>query len=217
MTLPKNAAACPLCAKTMASVAKHLRVVHRVANVRERVVLTKLAMGQIDISKCPCPVPACCFRGQKLDRHLARSHVELTQKRRQAYSHLAKSEEAIAQLGQLRASNPAVPMVSQLDLQASEGGSAEREVAEDGGCQNAACDRQRQDLEDKVSRLEKELRALRRRFRRYVHRRVVPQVAAEVQAEAGPSTVGKKRSRKARRAEEEAAGTEEECDFCPVL
>ncbi|KAJ8348551.1 hypothetical protein SKAU_G00271400 [Synaphobranchus kaupii] len=161
--------------------------------------------------KCPCPVPACCFRGQKLDRHLARSHVELTQKRCQAYSHRAKREEAIAQLGQLRASNPAVPMVSQLDLQASEGGSAEREVAEDGGCQNPACDRQRQDLEDKVSRLEKELRALRRRFRRYVCRRVVPQVAAEVQAEAGPSTVGQKRSRAEEEEEaDEAGGPERE-------
>ncbi|KAJ8335342.1 hypothetical protein SKAU_G00386840 [Synaphobranchus kaupii] len=112
-------------------------------------------------------------------------------------------------------------MVSQLDLQASEGGSAAREVSEDGGCHNPACKGLKQDLEDKVSVLETELHAVRKRFRRYAHRRVLPQVAAEVQAKAGPSTVGKKRSRAARRAEEEAdeaggpqqeaaTGTEEE-------
>ncbi|KAJ8333412.1 hypothetical protein SKAU_G00414200 [Synaphobranchus kaupii] len=214
MTLPKNAAACPLCAKTMASVAKHLRVVHRVASVRERVVLTKLATGRIDIRKCPCPVPACSFRGHKLDRHLVRSHVELTQKQRQAYSHRAKREEAIAQLGQLRASDPAVPMVSQLDLQASEGGPAEREVAEDGGCQNPACDRQRQDLEDKVSRLEKELRALRRCFRRYVRRRVVREAAAGTEEEAAETEEQEEAAETEEK--EEAAETEEEAGPSPA-
>ncbi|KAJ8384836.1 hypothetical protein AAFF_G00198230 [Aldrovandia affinis] len=70
-------------------------------------------------------VPGCHFHGQKLDRHLVGNHIELSQKQRQVYSDRAKKEEAIDQLGKLRASDPAIPIVSQLDLQASEGGSPE--------------------------------------------------------------------------------------------
>ncbi|KAJ8398754.1 hypothetical protein AAFF_G00419510 [Aldrovandia affinis] len=145
----------------MLTVAKHLRVVHQVANAKERDILTKQATGRIDVRKCPCPVPGCHFRGQKLDRHLVGIHIELSQKRRQAYSDRAKKEEAIDQLGKLRASDPAIPMVSQLDLQASEGGSPvpshqEESEEEDGHCNYPACKRQNHALEKKVSDLEME-------------------------------------------------------------
>ncbi|KAJ8396465.1 hypothetical protein AAFF_G00017710 [Aldrovandia affinis] len=108
-------------------------------------------------------VPGCHFHGQKLDRHLVGIHIQLSQKRRQAYSDRAK-EAAIDQLGKLRASDPVIPMVSQLDLQASEGGSLPQVTSAE-------------------------------------------QDTAEVQGEAGPSTIGKKRTMADRRAEEEADET----------
>ncbi|KAJ8390490.1 hypothetical protein AAFF_G00102870 [Aldrovandia affinis] len=203
----------------MLTVARHLRVAHQVANAKERDILTKLATGHINLRKCRCPVPGCHFHGQKLDRHLVAIHTELSEKRRQAYSVRAKKEEAIDQLGKLRASDPAIPMVSQLDVQASEGGSPvpshqEESEEEEGHCNNPACKRQKQALEKKNSNLETELNRLRKRYRHHFRqslvKAVLPQVtlaekdAAEVQGEAGPSTFGKKRTRATRRAEEEA-------------
>ncbi|KAJ8362179.1 hypothetical protein AAFF_G00390770 [Aldrovandia affinis] len=165
----------------MSTVARHLRVAHQVANKKERDILTKLATGRIYIKKCRCPVPGCHFQGQRLDRHLVAFHTELSKKRRQAYSVRAKKEEAIDQLGKLRASDPAIPMVSQLDVQASEGGSPvpshqEESEEEEGHCNNPACKRQKQALEKNLSDLETELNRLRKRYRHHFHQSLVKAV-----------------------------------------
>ncbi|XP_073730752.1 uncharacterized protein [Misgurnus anguillicaudatus] len=117
-----------------------------------------------------------------MDRHLF-SHSELSAKARRVAFAESKRQKILSELATLRATNPAVPMVSSLDLrgegeQAGEGTSAAAEEdAEPQDCGSEACARARDrlratnaDLNEQVDALTSSLAELTRRYKKLLRR-----------------------------------------------
>ncbi|XP_071394928.1 uncharacterized protein [Centroberyx affinis] len=156
-----------------AAMAKHLKVHHNIANVDERKILMNLATGRVNIQKDACPVLGCKYKSARLDRHLKESHSELTQSALEVHLNQAKMTRTKALLASLRATNPAVPVMSGLDLEGEEADEILmeplEEEEEEEPCTNPSCLKHKQEaktLATKVSLLEKELLTLRKRYQR---------------------------------------------------
>lgn len=107
---------CPLCPHQSLSLPKHLRGKHDVANVDERRLLLALASGRVNIRNSACHIPGCNVGPLRLDRHLRTQHPELSMAQREKEIAAAKRKVIIKLLCTLRATHPAVPMVTTLDL-----------------------------------------------------------------------------------------------------
>lgn len=116
MTLPKNITVCPVCGVPYVALSCHLRKSHNVDNPTERLILLKLGTGRTQIRYEPCPVPGCIYQSSRLDRHLDTGHSELTTAQRKTHLANIKRQKAISMLVELRASNPAVPLATSLDI-----------------------------------------------------------------------------------------------------
>ncbi|KAK1875433.1 tRNA modification GTPase MnmE [Dissostichus eleginoides] len=109
--------ACPLCNREYTALNQHLRVSHLVQNIEERGKLVLLASRRLNIRSEACPVQSCdAQKGTRLDRHMKRSHTELSDGAKTQLLDNLKRRLILGSLGALRASNPSVPMVSTLDL-----------------------------------------------------------------------------------------------------
>ena len=114
MTKPKTIGECPICGKVLDFVAKHLREIHSLQNVRERSILNFLATGRTLIPGGPCPLPGCSPHLLCVEKHL-RTHSELPKVNVDREIKALKRTAAINQLAALRATDPHPPMVSTLD------------------------------------------------------------------------------------------------------
>ncbi|XP_073711536.1 uncharacterized protein [Misgurnus anguillicaudatus] len=175
---------CPLCERDYAQLSQHLKVLHRVVNLEERRLLLALESGRVNVRQGRCPVPGCQKEVSRMDRHLF-SHSELSAKARRVAFAESKRQKILSELARLRATNPAVPMVSSLDLrgegeQAGEGTSAAAAAEEDAepqDCGSEACARARDrlratnaDLNDQVDALTFSLAELTRRYKKLLRR-----------------------------------------------
>lgn len=176
---------CPLCRKQYSQLCQHLKVVHRVLNSKERLLLLSLSSGRVDFRIGVCPVPACGKSSTRLDRHLL-GHTELRTMDHNNFISGLKRQRVIESLAKLRASNPDVALVSTLDLEdPGEAAPLEEEreeeeeeqqqqhhrgeeVEEEQACDNPRCQagrRHEQDLVKQVDTLSEALRVLTRRYR----------------------------------------------------
>ena len=114
MTKPKAIGQCPICQKVLTFVAKHLREIHCLQNIRERGILNNLATGRTSIPAGPCPLPGCSPHVLSLEKHL-QTHNELRKGNLDLEIKALKYSTAVNQLAALRATQPHPPMVSTLD------------------------------------------------------------------------------------------------------
>ena len=113
MTKTKDEGECPLCGKHLKCVAKHIRVIHKIKNAKERAILNNLSTGRILLGRGHCPLVLCNKLVLHLEKHI-RAHNDVTQQRADREVTSLKRSIAVQQLADLRASNPS--MVSQLDM-----------------------------------------------------------------------------------------------------
>ncbi|KAJ4924326.1 hypothetical protein JOQ06_000566 [Pogonophryne albipinna] len=86
-----------------------------------------LASGRLNIRSEACPVPSCTTqKGSRLDGHM-KSHTELCPEAKKTLLSNLKRRLILGTLRTLRVSNPAVPMVSSLDLEEAARGPLEVE------------------------------------------------------------------------------------------
>ncbi|CAL8238915.1 unnamed protein product, partial [Lota lota] len=104
---------CPMCGKHRSHISNHLTNVEKVRNVEEKALLLRWASGRIS-GRLNCQIceKRCLAR---LDKHLVELH-RLDQHEVTYYMFLAKQALTVERLGELRATNPIIPMVSTLDL-----------------------------------------------------------------------------------------------------
>lgn len=155
---------CPLCLHGYHQLSQHLRMTHKVINSQERKLLLAISSGRVDVRKGTCPVPYCGKSTSRMDRHL-KDHTELTRVAQQETMQALKRKKIIHDLTELRASNPAVPMASTLDLEDAPPPPAE------GTCDKPCCQQARKQLQDQVVELNRQVdtlsSALRDVTRRY--------------------------------------------------
>lgn len=154
MTRTKEVGECPLCNKLLRVVSKHLKQFHHVDNVKERGILNNMATGRVKLGGGVCPILQCNTYVLHLEKHI-RAHSDVTQHRIKREVGRLKKETGLAQLAALRASDPAPPMVSRLDLQQEEEEDPEEGPAGCPGC--AGLRRQVQDLEQTIRDLRQEV------------------------------------------------------------
>ncbi|XP_067284388.1 uncharacterized protein [Pseudorasbora parva] len=164
---------CPLCLRGYHQLSQHLRLTHKVINRQERKLLLAISSGRVDVRKSTCPVPACGKSSSRIDRHL-KDHTELTRAAQQETMKALKRKKIIDNLADLRASNPAVPMASTLDLEEAQDLMDEprplEEKEEEGTCDNPRCQQAHKQLQDQVVNLNRQVDMLSRSLR-YVTRR----------------------------------------------
>ncbi|CAM4570927.1 unnamed protein product [Leuciscus chuanchicus] len=107
---------CPICLRSYARLGPHLVVTHGVKNKEERKLLLAMESGRVNARAGLCPVPACNKFSNRLDRHI-RTHSEVSVGVQDEALRFCKRRVCLSKLTALRASNPAVPMVSTLDLE----------------------------------------------------------------------------------------------------
>ncbi|CAM4568603.1 unnamed protein product [Leuciscus chuanchicus] len=155
---------CPLCLHGYHQLSQHLRVTHKVINSQERKLLLAISSGRVDVRKGICPMPSCGKSTSRMDRHL-KDHTELTKVAQQETMQVLKRKKIIHDLKELRASNPAVPMASNLDLEDAP------PPPEEGTCDKPCCQQACKKLQDKVAELNRQVdtlsSALRDVTRRY--------------------------------------------------
>ncbi|XP_077091405.1 uncharacterized protein LOC143742438 [Siphateles boraxobius] len=144
---------CPLCLHGYHQLSQHLRVTHKVINSQERKLLLAISSGRVDVRKGTCPVPSCGKSTSRMDRHL-KDHTELTRVAQQETMQALKRKKIIHDLTELRASNPAVPMASTLDLEDSP------PHPEKGTCDKPCCQHARKQLQDQVAELNRQVDTL---------------------------------------------------------
>lgn len=169
MTLPKDSLICPICKAMRVAMRKHLTEGHDIKKREERLLLVNLASGRINIRGQPCNVPGCSYASSRLDLHIFEYHTKLSQELRRNYLGHAKRSVFNAKMADLRASEPAVPIVSQLDLEdlwGQEEGPpdmgapmAEHEEAGPSSCGNAEC----QELKKENQRMKERMALLQSR------------------------------------------------------
>jgi len=75
-----------------------------------------LSSGRVNIRTAPCPVLGCNYCSTRLDKHLKDGHPELTRNWMIIEEQVAKRTMLVQLLANLRATNPQVGMVSDLDI-----------------------------------------------------------------------------------------------------
>ncbi|MGL5500074.1 MAG: hypothetical protein ACRDCK_02815, partial [Plesiomonas shigelloides] len=133
-----------------------------------------IASGRVNVREGVCPVPGCGKATSRMDRQL-KAHSELSRETRRRAFKALKVAKILNDVAALRASNPAVAMVSTLDLQEAcdpddPSFVLEEAVAEEAAaappCDDPRCQRDRSEKEDlsrQVDTLSKALRVLTRR------------------------------------------------------
>ncbi|KAE8279992.1 hypothetical protein D5F01_LYC22127 [Larimichthys crocea] len=163
MTKTKEGGICPLCGRCFATLAKHIRTRHMVANPEERAILNNLATGRVTIPPGPCPMPGCRMLVLHVAKHL-KSHKDISSRRKEEELGSLKRATAIAALARLRATNPQPPMATSLDLEdPGEGSSTSQRQT----CPNPSCIKYVKGLEKKLKRLQRRNAALRRKLQAY--------------------------------------------------
>ncbi|CAL8236117.1 unnamed protein product [Arctogadus glacialis] len=114
MTKTKASGECPICGNILKFVAKHLREIHSLKNIRERGILNVLATGRTIIPAGPCPLPGCSPHLLCVEKHI-RTHTEVRKLTVDREIRALKRATAINQLAALRATDPHPPMISTLD------------------------------------------------------------------------------------------------------
>ncbi|XP_067307638.1 uncharacterized protein [Pseudorasbora parva] len=167
---------CPICYR---GYSQHLRVSHGVRNKEERKLLLSIPSGRVDVRKGTCPVLGCGKATARMDRHL-KANTELTSRARSQAMDSLKRKKVLADLAKLRASDPAIPMSSMLDLNEAGDigddpvcalGDEEEEQQEKQQqptatpCDNPRCRAAQEDLQKQVEILTDSLCKLSRRFR----------------------------------------------------
>ncbi|KAK1875449.1 Serine--tRNA ligase [Dissostichus eleginoides] len=153
--------ACPLCNREYTALNQHLRVSHLVQNIEERGKLVLLASRRLNIRSEACPLQSCdAQKGTRLDRHLKRSHTELSDGAKTQLLDNLKRRLILGSLGALRASNPSVPMVSTLDLDEAAGLEEEKEKEVEEEEEGEEGEGQVTKLKAEVAKLQKEIREL---------------------------------------------------------
>ena len=94
---------------------RHLRRWHCIQNPEERAMLLNLVNGRVEVKREHCPVPSCGHASTRLDRHLL-GHKDVSRRKMQEYMAQLQLNVTIRLLGKLRATNPWVPLRSDLDL-----------------------------------------------------------------------------------------------------
>lgn len=170
---------CPICFQTYAQLSQHLRIFHRVKNLKERKLLLALESGRVNFREGECSVPGCNKTTTRLDRHI-KTHKELTKAAQRHAIKEFKRRVILQDLATLRASNPAVPMALHLDLVDLGGPMLVPEQEEE--CQNPCCQRHAKevaDLNEQVDTLRGALRNLSRKYR-LLKRKTAPTPSAQV-------------------------------------
>jgi len=116
MSPPLECMLCPLCHGAYKALSQHLRRTHFVCNTDERRLLLNLSSGRVNVRTAPCPVLGCDYCNTRLDKHLKDGHPELTRNQMLIEEQSAKRTMSIQLLGNLRASNPQISMVSDFDI-----------------------------------------------------------------------------------------------------
>lgn len=106
---------CPLCSNTYAQLSQHLRVTHKGLNVTERRLILSLELGRVHYREGTCVIPGCGKKSSRLDRHI-QGHTELSKAAQQDAIRDCKRKKVLEQLAALRASCPAIPMATFLDV-----------------------------------------------------------------------------------------------------
>ncbi|RXN39294.1 LRR and PYD domains-containing 3-like protein [Labeo rohita] len=152
---------CPLCLRMYGRLSQHLILTHKVENKEERRLLLAITTGRINARAGNCPILGCGRFSHRLDRHI-RTHSEISEVAQDDAILCCKRRVVISKLTALRASNPAVPMVSTLDLEEHEQledpdvpPSLEELEAEE--CSNPECKRQKKFLRSQVVYLNKQV------------------------------------------------------------
>ncbi|KAI7795895.1 hypothetical protein IRJ41_009167 [Triplophysa rosa] len=109
------AACCPLCLNMYAQLSQHLRVTHKVLNVLERKLILSLESGRVQYRERTCIVPGCEVTTSRLDRHI-QTHTELSKGAQRDVVRDCKRKKVLEALAALRATCPAVPMATSLDI-----------------------------------------------------------------------------------------------------
>ncbi|KAG1960373.1 uncharacterized protein LOC120466694 [Pimephales promelas] len=155
---------CPLCLHGYHKLSQHLRVTHKVINSQERKLLLAISSGRVDVRKGTCPLPSCGKSTSRLDRHL-KDHTELTREAQQETMQALKRKKIIHDLTYLRASNPAVPMASTLDLEEDQDLENAPPPPEESTCDKPCCQHARKQLQDQVAELNRQVDTLRSTLR----------------------------------------------------
>lgn len=150
---------CPLCLHGYHQLSQHLRVTHKVINSQERKLLLAISSGRVDVRKGTCPVPSCGKSTSRMDRHL-KDHTELTRVAQQETMQVLKRRKIIHDLTELRASNPAMPMASTLDLEEAQNLEDAPPPPEEGTCDKPCCQHTRKQLQDQVAELNRQVDTL---------------------------------------------------------
>ncbi|RXN15049.1 hypothetical protein ROHU_028371 [Labeo rohita] len=152
---------CPLCLRMYGRLSQHLILTHKVENKEERRLLLAIESGRINARAGNCPIVGCGKFSNRLDRHI-RTHSEISAVAQDDAILRCKRRVVISKLTALRASNPAVPMVSTLDLeehQQLEGPDVppDQEELEEEECSSAVCMSQKKFLRSQVADLNKQV------------------------------------------------------------
>ncbi|XP_071062370.1 uncharacterized protein [Pseudochaenichthys georgianus] len=108
----RMAVRCPICNSSYRALSKHLQRNHGVRNLDERKILLLLANGRTNIRLHPCTILGCEYHGTRLDRHLARDHVELAREELHVVQNQMKMTVAKKELYELRMTNPTIEMIT---------------------------------------------------------------------------------------------------------
>ncbi|XP_057193195.1 uncharacterized protein LOC130556326 [Triplophysa rosa] len=190
---------CPVCFRMYVRLSQHLVVFHRVQNKDERKLLLSLVSGRVNVREGICPLPGCGKETTRLDRHI-KVHTELSSGAQEDALRDIKRKKVLKELAVLRESNPTVPMVSILDLQADDDQLSELEdhvvpqdceeekEAERSLCNSPRCKKRGErfkaeiaDLNKQVDTLTETVRDLTRRYRNLKNRSSgAPQAAGRI-------------------------------------
>ncbi|XP_039525903.1 uncharacterized protein LOC120478182 [Pimephales promelas] len=168
---------CPLCLQSYARLGQHLVVTHCVKNPEERKLLLAMESGRVNARAGLCPLPACGKFSNRLDRHI-RTHSEVTAGMQDEALRYCKRRVCLEKLTALRASDPAPPMVSTLDLEQQQfieedpSNPQDPETLEEEECDKQGCKNVKEllrnqvvDLSKQVDTLSETLRTVTRRYR----------------------------------------------------
>ncbi|MGL5597853.1 MAG: hypothetical protein ACRDDA_06985, partial [Aeromonas sp.] len=95
-------ASCPICLRSYSQLSQHLRVFHRVVNVKERKLLLALESGRVKFREGKCTIPGCEKTTTRLDRHI-KTHIELSKADQRNAIKLFKRRVILEELAALRA------------------------------------------------------------------------------------------------------------------
>ncbi|XP_039550555.1 uncharacterized protein LOC120495189 [Pimephales promelas] len=167
---------CPLCLQSYARLGQHLVVTHCVKNPEERKLLLAMESGRVNARAGLCPLPACGKFSNRLDRHI-RTHSEVTAGMQDEALRYCKRRVCLEKLTALRASDPAPPMVSTLDLEQQQfieedpSNPQDPETLEEEECDKQGCKNVKELLRNQVVDLSKQVDTLSETLRTVTRRK----------------------------------------------